>query len=564
MKRRIPTAQTAHLQIAQADTQSEFAKELSSLRTVGNMYSVFNEYIRQKFFPVDQTGETIIFAVDEFVINDFIAQEGVEFKMFRYEIEKELKYSWRLKAIKKDDCFGVCAIQVYIAHQMRKDGDFSSREYNPRLAIFLNIDINTLQRFYRVSQNKLWCNLKEYCEENHFKINIPLPTFGKGCYVQYPFSQTLLNQEDLKRTPILFERVGIKRTEYFPFNEFSKLIENADSGYCMSSHYYKVKERLFKDSGTYTDLYHQVFNYFTNNWDGSYLETLKTALIPRRKSIAKESANVVLDKKIQKITVFDSDYKQIEQVDINNVDLFNFIKGSHQLYDNDFLIFEKDYISEESEYVRKFETGKQYILICKKFGNASKFISSLSQFNTFSHSKYDIFAIEELSKKPKHHFWSKYFLSRSRSYKIEGGLKLGYNIWMYGAGPKVFLESDSEVWLNGKRIESCELDCSHLTIGSYKLKVDSFTPEKIEIKDITYRTQTTCRGWQISRSKNCWSNILTDFNVAGLRFGFANEIRKTCTRVWIDSLTQNRKITQYSNQVLNAIKRSNNVCAKGK
>lgn len=550
------TAHTAHLQIAQAGSQAEFAKELSFRSTDDNIYSDFNDYIRNEFFSMQETGETIIFAVDKVVINDFIQKKEMSFEVFQNGMASELRLSWRTKTVKNIDCFGICAIQIFIAHQMRKDGDFSSKEYNPRLAKFLNIDTNALQRIYRESQNQLWCNLKKYCEENQFEITIPSPTSGKGCYVQYPFSQTLLNQEDLKQTPILFEKVGIKRTEYFPFDEFSKLIENADNSCCMNSHYYKVKERLIADFGTYEVLYQQIFNFFINNWDGSYIDYSDSNATQQDKSTVKKSISIMLDKNIESITVFDYDYTQIEKVAINEIDLFSYIRRNYKLYDNDFLIFEKDGLSDESEYVRKFETGKQYVLICKKYGTASNFISSLSRFNVFPNQTYDIFTLESLSKVSKHPFWSKFFLSQSRNYKIDGGLKLGYNIWMYRAGPIISLESGSEAWLNGAKIESSELDCSNLPVGVYKLKVENFPPEKFVIKDFTYTPQTTCSGWEISKREHYWKGNSVNFQISGLRHHFTNDISKPSVRMWIKSMKEMKDNSSTSNQVINSIRRS--------
>ena len=549
-------AQIAHLQIAQADTQAEFAKELHSHRSVGNIYSNFNNYIRNRFFPIEDTGETIIFAVDNVVINDFIVEQALTFDKFRSNLQNELRFSWRAKTVNIEDCFGLCALQIYIAHQMQ-DGAFTSHEYNPPLAHFLNINTESLQHLYSESQHKLWQNLHSYCIDNNFIINIPSRTTGPGCYIKYPLSQALMNQEDLKQSPILFERVGIKRTEYFPFKEFSKLIQNADNGCCMNSHYYKVKERLNNDFGSYKILHHQIFNFFINKWDGSYIEHYDTSKIRRQKSIEKNSTIVLLDKGCQNITIFDNNYSQIEQANINDNDLFHYIKTNHKLYESDFLIFEKDRLSDESEYVRKFELGNQYVLICKKHGKASNFISSLSGYSRHPNPNYDIYIVECLDKVSKHHFWSKFFLSQSRNYRIEGGLKLGYNVWMYGAGPIVFLNANSEAWLNGTKIENTESDCTNLPIGSYKLKIDSFPPDKFEIKDISYTPQTTCFGWEINKRENYWKGNSENFQISGLRQHFTNNKSKTSARMWIKSMTEMKDNSSTANQVINSIRRSN-------
>lgn len=522
------------------------------------MYINFNNYIKAKFFSIEYTGEIILFSVDESVITEFIENENIELSEFQELISRELRSSWYLQSCCETQCFGICALQIYIAHQMCDDDEFKSGQYNLRLEQFLNIDTNRLQKLYLESQNDLWNNLKSFCNNNNFIINIPFPSSGKGCYIQYPFSQTLLNKEDLKKAPILFERVGIKINEYLPFDEFSRMIEYADNSFCMSNHYYKVKQKLLVDFASYNQLHQQLYSYFTNEWDGSYLDATKNKCKATDKDLTKETLTFVLSCDLETISVLDAEYDHIDSISTNNNAVFQQLNNLQKLYDDDFLIFEKDNISEESNYVRKFEIGKQYVLLCKKYRDASKYISSLTKVETIINAHYDIFISGILSKKSAHHFWEKYFSSQSRNYKIGGGLKLKYKTWMCGCGPQIILEENSTAWLNGKIIMTCEFDCSQLPIGSYRLKVDGFPPERFDIIEPKYNVPNNWNGWKIEKRRYLWEQNCDNPNLVGLSNNFRLTADPTSTRSWINSITECKNNTVSTNQVIKANLRRTN------
>lgn len=514
------------------------------------MYLEFNNYIKDEFFSVEYTGETILFSVDESVINRFIEKREITYHVFQENIRDGLSYSWSSKTINRTQCFGICALQIYVAHQMSDDNKFSSQEYNPRLAQFLNIDTNKLQKLYSESQNDLWGNLRSFCDENSFRVNIPLPTYGKGCYVQYPFSQTLLNKEDLKKAPILFERVGIKKNEYLLFEEFSNMIEYADNSSCMSNHYYKVKDKLIIDFDSYNQLFQQLYNYFINEWDGFYLNSTRRTLKSKIQDLTKETLTFVLECNLENISVYNFDYDHIKTMFVTSDNVFQQIKDFQELYVEEFLMFETDCISKESSYVRKFEIGKQYVLVCKKRSSASKFIASLTKVETLANSHYDIFITGILSKKPRHLFWSKYFSFKSRNYKIQGGLKLNHKTWMIGCGPQILLDKKSKAWLNGKIITDSVFNCSELPAGNYRLKVDGFPPEKFKIEEPKYNVSDNCNGWVIEKKNYLWVQDNMNTNLVGLFCDFTKNESVITIRSWIKGITQDKNKTIHINRVV--------------
>jgi len=514
-------------------------------------YSKFNEHIKEKFFPIEKKGNIILFSIDEETISEYLRKENINLDDFERNISSVLKNNWE---IAKSHFFGICAIQVHIVSQMQKDENFSSNEYNPRLANFLGIDTNKLQRLYTSYQDDIWCNLKCYCAENDFQIKIPNSSSGNRRYIQYPFSQALLSKNELKRTSILFEKVGIRQTQYIPFKDFSQLIEDADNGYCMNARYYKVKEKLRTNFGSIEQLNRQIYNYFIDEWDGLYPQSINNIRQETSRNKKNQDKHIYLNKSFQKISVLNDEYEIIEEVYLKSTDLFSFIKEQKSLCNDDFIIFKLDTISGESEYEQKIELGEKYVIICQPQSKASTFIDYLCKIEQKTSNDYDIFVTSSLKKISKHHFWHKYFSLQSKGYKIEGGIKLAYKTWMQGCGPTIICNEKSQMWINGTKYEETKIDCSNFSVGVHKIIKDS-SIEKIEIQYPSNSINRTCNGWQIEKQK--WNPAKSEFQLSGLINNFQKDTNSTNITDWINLVNSKDIKKDYSSTVLKAIKRSN-------
>jgi hypothetical protein len=520
------------------------------------IYDKFNQYIEEKIFLLEKKGEIILYAIDESIIELFIENENITKSDFCKNIAIELKSDWD-KQCKQNNFFGICAIQVYIASLMHNDNNFTSEAYNPRFENFLGIDLNKRQKLFSKYQIKLWESLKSWGVENDFYINIPKKENlqWNRLYVSYPLSQALLNKEDLKMSAILFEKVRINKTEYYSFPDFSIIIKNADNSNCMSSHYYKVKERILSDFGNSEQINWQIYIYFNNEWDGTYPQRDEKRISINRSYRNLQNAHLYLSKTLDRIIVLDDEYNDLDKIFFSNKDLFSQIEKYQKIYSNEFLIFKIEDIFKEAEYVRNFELGESYVIICKQYSKASKFIYSLCKTEKIQNSIYDIFRTQVLKKKVKHPFWEKYFSLQSRNYKIEGGIKLAYKSWMLGCGPKIIFNEISVVWINGKKIEESEIDCTNFPIGIYKIVKDS-SIEKFEIKAPSYTKNVICRGWSIEKHAKRWNPVDDNFQISGLINNFPDEIKRETVNNWAKLLTINDNYTKYSSTVLKAIKRA--------
>lgn len=514
------------------------------------IYDKFNQYIKNHFFPCYKKGDTILFCVDDGIIYEFLTQENIEYEKFQRSLAEKLTYQWPRT---NENYFGICAIQVFIVSQMQEEDNFSSNQYNPRLASFIGVDTNALQKLYSAYQDDIWNSLKIFCNENEFRIILPIAKTGKGCYIQYPFSQAILNKKDLNNTPILFERLRIKQTQYFSFNEFSQLIENADNGYCMNAHYYRVKEKMKNEFGNIEQFYRQIYNYFIDEWDGSY----PTTYFPLSKTSSNKNIldiHIFIKKSFESITVLDDEFVIIDEISISERNIFSFIEKYGKINNDEFLIFKLDNTSGEGEYEQKFEIGEKYIIISQPKSKASIYIDSFCKIEQRISDNYDIFVTHPLKKKSKHHFWSKYFSQQSKGYKIEGGIKLAYKTWMQGCGPTITCNEKSIIWINGTKYEETTINCSNFSIGVHKIVKDS-SIEKMEIQTPSNTIIRECIGWQIDKSN--WNPAKSEFQLSGLIYNFQEEKNSSNITDWINLLNSRNIKKDFSSTVLKAIKRSN-------
>ncbi len=190
------------------------------------IYAKFNQYIKDQFFKTESKGSQIVLSVDKQEIKAFCHENGISEQQLIEEFRRLFSENWD-EALKDDNFFGLIALQIYVAHQMGEIGRYSHQMYNPRLSDILKRDNKQtfyIELLYERYQDQLWLELKDWCKEKGFFIEIPTVGKYKGRYIQYPLSQALLNQNDLSKMPILFATLGIKPVNRIGFDNFRNLI----------------------------------------------------------------------------------------------------------------------------------------------------------------------------------------------------------------------------------------------------------------------------------------------------------------------------------------------------
>ena len=534
------------------------------------IYSKFNKYIHDKFFSEENFGENIIMSVDDFDVTNFCTENKIEKEEFQNVIRGNFSRDWSLaQTINKADnipnLFGLIAIQIYIASLMNEDNDYSASEYNPRIANYLDISVNSLQLLYSKWQDKIWHELNLWSNSNNIFLSIPQMGTGKGRYIQYPLSQALLNKEDLKKVPLLFQNVGIKYFETLSFIEFKYLILNSDNGNLLTSHYYRTKKRLEEENQSDL-LYTQLYSFFSMEWDGEYCFSNQDKLNCKTTRIRKiENCNLLLDWENREIQINDNneDDDVIKTVLLTENELFKKIK-KYLIYSKErLIIFVKDIYYDTWNQNRYIERNKPCIIICEKYNNASKLIHRLDNNHiNHSNSQYEIYEVN-VNELITHTFWARFFSKDQKNYHFENGLKLSHNSWLMNAGPDIIFDNDVFAWLNGNRIiltqSNLIYSLRNFDIGIYRLKVKDKSPVTIEIVDSKNSCISEIQiGWNISLDKSYWRVVYDDYQILGLHTAFHENEEEANVRTWINANSEKPNKIQNKSTTINALKRAKN------
>ncbi len=458
--------------------------------------------------------------------------------------------------------FGFVALQIYVAYLMHNDNNYTERAYRPRLAEFLQID-NTyeLARLFVSYQDNAWQKLKKWGEKNDFIICIPKQSElqWNRRYVSYPLSQALLNQEDLKKSPILFQNAGLKPDEYLAFEDFVTLIKDSDKNVHLSKHYYRVKEKL-QEQNREQLLQLQLFGFFNNEWDGSYPNEIKK---DKRKNnnIEKNRTYLTICNNLEKLKILNQEYQCLFECTLENQQLFKTIKKYYNLYYPEILIFVRDKSYDEWIDCRYLEPEREHIIICKTNSRAEAFIHNLDSNHTkYANTYYSIFKVRLSSKTSNHFYWKAFFSGKLKNFIFENGLKLSRKTWMFGAGPTIRFFEETDVWINGGKLtfnnDELNISCRDFEEGTFRLKVKDLPPEKFQIKKPTVIPNIDSEGWQVKISEPIWEHNTENYQISGLSTWFPVNLEKASTRTWITALTQKSGKIKNSSIIINAIKHS--------
>lgn len=537
------------------------------------IYEKFNVYIKEKYFA--NIGSHVVLSVDKQVIEEFCRDNTISEQQLIDEFRQLFSDNWDL-ALDPENFFGLIAIQVYVAHSMNKEEGYSKDMYNPRLSDILKKEVNQtfyIELLYERYQDQIWLELKTWCKEKGFFIEIPKEGKYKGRYIQYPLSQALLNQDDLNRLPILFVKNEIKPINRSGFYEFCKVIKELDCKHkdILTAHYFRVKERLLKyRNGELLDLlYRQIFEYYCN-WVG---EIQEFELKQFSRSLNQQellSSKYFLTYDEPYIQILDFSNTLIEKIEINTRELFPRIKKHYRLSHPDLIFFIKDEYGDWAE-TKYLEAGLKNLIIFKRDSSEEYLFKQID--SKYELKMFNYFAIIEI-KIPKDYepgdWLKRYLRERKKPFSIENGLKLDSKTWMYQAGPDIKFEKVIEVRIinsdANSNIEKLDLT-EKMTIslrdyspGKYVLIFPDYGSITINIKSLTYNNDSDCKmGWVIAKKPIIWKPSDRQFQISGLVNSFNHErTDESEIRLWIDaniSKTENPN-KQNNTLITNALNRA--------
>lgn len=518
------------------------------------IYNRFNNYICDLYFNSDNFGDEIIMSVDSSLINDFLNSQKITSDDLQDSFKKHFQKKWDFALCLTESIpnfFGLIAIQIYIASLMEDDevNDYSKNDYNPRLADYLGIAENNIENIYTKWQDKIWQNLKSWAHKKDIQIYVDDIGKYKGRYIKYPLSHSLLNKNDLKYIPLLFDCCGYTPHEDILFLDFKdEIIKHIDTEK-ITSHFSKIKSRLEKD-GNLDRLHKQIYSFYNNVWEGEVpIINEKTSIktdIEAIKTI--DRAYFYYDYKNGTILKFSGNDKLPVKINLNDIKLFDKIKKSSSI-----LFFEKGNY-EEWQYTRtlSFQT---YIIICE---NHNRYILNqlgnvLNDFSYKSNNRYTIKEVEVTN------FNHRFFSKDSHAYSIENGLKVGRNQWLKNAGPDIVLNDNFQLRINGIPHKEKRISLRDYEAGTYKIRGGNKRTE-IEIVEMPVTSTNSISketGWSIEKKDNIWQFAEIGYNINGLNYKFSKIAIDENTQTWISVVAKKIKKQEYKTQVINALNRRN-------
>lgn len=522
-------------------------------------YSAFNNFIKDRFFCSSKIGSYIVLSVDIQVLNEFYKEANVSEEQFRKEVKLLFADNWAF-ALRRDNFFGLIAIQVFVAHSMTNEHE--SGGYRNRLGEYFEISQEVLGRLFKEYQDKLWNSLEIWARNSSYYLNLPKKSDGPWSKVKYPLSQTLLNQNDLNHLPLLFKESGLRVNEDMNYNDFRGIVTKSESGQILPNHFLKVKKRLLKEDNLEL-LYHQVFEYYCN-WDGEVLcnEKFKNKTLHKNESI---NYQIIITSEKDEILIIDNNDQVVKRLDTNCLTNFQSINLFYRLPNVELIFFQKDESYGDWEISRFLVHGKRN-LILSKINVGIEILAKILDPCCEIVKKHNcvLTEIEICQDYQPTPYWEHFFSVQRNPVIIKNGLKISRKIWMEKAGPDLVFNDQFDAWINGVKLEQIEkgkvISLRSFAVGEYILKLRDFKPIIIVIKCSEDNSQDCLCGWEISTKPAKWQPSKDPLQISGLinSFSSLSEAVESEVRVWIDANTCRgiKKLNHNIALVTNTVKRS--------
>lgn len=444
------------------------------------IFNTFCRYVDKEIFSEENIGSYVAFVIDQAFIKQFCHTYSIS----EYELMSSVKaciFQRDILSIK-----GILAIQLYAASKRAYSDGITARDYRDRLAQVLNWDIKEVQKWFQDYQEQSWELLYQWCDSHFYYITKCERKKNTGKYVQYPVKQALcvFTDEDLKYIAAAFVDKNLQPGEDIQEKDFWRLLNNNITSYIGTNHGKDVITKSISEKDYKT----QIFNFYLR-WDGKF-------------KIKNNQHIQAIDTDICKYYLYiRKGYKQIE-VRTNNLTLIHAIsladlssialKKYYNFKRDGVIVFKKDDIYEDTwQETRYIDSGNEGIAVCLK---GTWYCSLLRRHDNilFENQKVIIYrVIESLSTKD--------FFTQKRDYSLEGGLKIGRNIYLRNAGPVLRLERLSHVWIDSKLIKEKKLIYSfyNLSPGMHTIKLPHF--KKIDIEIVIPKLK--CHFWNNDYNK---------------------------------------------------------------
>ena len=472
-----------------------------------NIFNDFCNYIDNRIFSKDNMGTSVAFVVDSSLINDYCRRSSISEKDLMNAVRHNLySYSNNIVHIK-----GILAIQLYAASKRANEEDVSVRNYKYRLSQILDWNLDDLNDWLEEFQEKYWESFYQWCDANFFFVAKCKPKTGTWRYVQYPLMQSrcVFTNEDFKYIACAFVDHNLVPGEDLSETEFWKNVRREYiTEYFTTSHSKGVKE----NSRTEEDYLKQIFNFYLR-WNGEYKRKFNSQ-IEKQKGMDTDRY-LYLTGDFTRLEVRNSNLELIKRFNISQLKYTEIVK-SYYFKRKGLILFKKDDIYENYwQETRYLTTGEEGIAIV--------FIDTIDNWNNRMfdtlvkiYANISIYKVTEFLD-------TKDLYTTKRFYSLEGGLKIGRQMYIEGAGPILSITEQCKYWIDGNLNETSQrrINLSRLATGNHTIRFLNYRKIEFQIVSATVsspRWLDSYNKWTINRQDNQWKSEKQPNGIIGLDF----------------------------------------------
>lgn len=495
-----------------------------------NIFTLFCKYVDETIFSDEKKGEVVAFIVDQTYINDFR-------KIYQVE-EKDLLNAARLflNRVTTNSRYarGMIAIQVFAATKRANSGGFTERNYNDRLVDLLFYDTGELQRWYSNYQDDMWRLFYAWCDSNNFQVSRKCyPFAGLGRYVQYPLQEArrVFTTEALLNFARAFVDNKLTPEDDFSYKTFWNLITWRELARYIDS---ENARRIFNDHEYRSDAKQQIYNLFLR-WDGEYRIANNSE---RKKRVSSDGNVLYLSQELDCVDIRDANNSLIASYPLASLKYGTLTNGNNHLAIRNkgvfFFKYDKDYqIWEETRFVESGEVG-----IAMVFPDSTPLAYGFRNCELLLQCPcVKLYRITEDTA-------PEFCFTERRTCYLEGGLKVGRNMYLVGGAPFLIRENMEPVRVDKEPIDNNdERTClNYLKAGTHVVSIPGRKSIRFELVEPVVENvewNSKFAQWSINKKNILWQSS-SEGTVSGMDLSnicmvkCTNESETSISRQWAE------------------------------
>ena len=497
--------------------------------TSESIFMHFCKYVDETIFSDEKKGEVVAFVVDQTFIDDFCR----EYKTTEDKLMSSAMYSLNSVASNAFLAKGMIAIQVFAATKRANSDGITERNYRDRLSDLIFYDTGELQRWMSDYQDWMWATFYRWCDNNDFQVSRKCkPGNGAGRYVQYPLQEALrvFTTEALLNFARAFVDHGLTPEDDYTYSTFWEIVPWQQLYSYIDSN---NARRIYYDPKLADDAKQQIYNFFLR-WDGEY----RVANYSENKKRVTSSGNVLY---------FTDDFESFEIRNESQKLLCSYpaTSAQYRVITNTknciprrrtgIFIFHRNPDYEIWEEVRYLDEGEVGIAVLfPQESDMTYIFRSCPTLVTTPRIR-----IVQLSIKTGPAI---YFTERKTCF-LEGGLKVGKNLYLLGAAPFLVRETPTTIRIDHEPLKGDDerVCLNYLKSGQHTISIPgkkSIHFELIAQEPLAPQWNVKNHTWEVVRPSSLWKDSQNNEGISGMNMSsichskYMGEESISATRAW--------------------------------